>query len=152
MSTYYLRGPSFRFIFSSKGRYMTSKIKNLCQNLGLWYYVPSLTSFFFIPEISVFLKTCQLSQQFFWETIFLLVKPIWGFEKHHLRSSFLLLQSDVNIFDQVSNFDFSAKNWKIRKKLSPPKKGLFGGVKLKNNFSQFRPRTSENSIKNVYQW
>ena len=60
--------------------------------------------FFFIPEIAVFLKTCQLSQQFFWETTFLLVKPIWGYEKHHLRSSFLLLQSDVKIYRKCRRF------------------------------------------------
>ena len=31
-----LKMPTFSFIFSSKGRYMTSKIKILCQNLALW--------------------------------------------------------------------------------------------------------------------
>ena len=31
-----LKRPTFRCIFSSKGRYMTSKIQILCQNLGLW--------------------------------------------------------------------------------------------------------------------
>ena len=31
-----LKRPNFRCIFSSKGRYMTSKIKISCQNLGLW--------------------------------------------------------------------------------------------------------------------
>ena len=31
-----LKKPTFSCFFSSKGRYMTSKIQILCQNLGLW--------------------------------------------------------------------------------------------------------------------
>ena len=31
-----LKSPTFKCIFSSKGRYMTSKIKIFCQNMALW--------------------------------------------------------------------------------------------------------------------
>ena len=95
--------------------------------------------FFFIPEIVVFLKTCQLSKMFFSETTFLLVKAFWGFEKHQLRGSFLNLQTCVMNFDQVSNFDFSTKNWKIRKFLPPPNRDYLGGVQFNWTIFNYLP-------------
>ena len=89
---------------------------------------------------------------FFSETTFLLVKATWGFEKHQWRSSFLNLRTGLKIYDQVSSFDRSPKNWKERKIIPPPNKAYLGGrgVKHKNNFSQFSTRTPEYRIKNLY--
>ena len=79
------------------------------------YRVPTHTSGFCYSKNDRFLKTCQLSKMFSRQTTFLLAMTTWGFKKHSLMISFLILCLDTFLFSKLLNFDFSSKNRKIWK-------------------------------------